>query len=105
MFRDGSIMASQVGQSVEFPFTGSMVGLYYEIRQNAGIVSCEIDGKVVSEVDTSWGPTYKFNRQNCTMIATGLAPGDHVLRITVTDKRHELSAGSEFHLGYLMAAG
>jgi hypothetical protein len=105
MFRDGSVMATQAGQSAEFPFAGTMVGLYYEMRKDAGIVSCEIDGKVVADLDTSWGPTYPFNRQNCTMIATDLAPGDHVLKLTVTDKRHELSAGSEFHLGYLMVAG
>jgi lysophospholipase L1-like esterase len=105
MFRDGSIMANEVGQSVEFRFTGTMVGLYYEIRKDAGIVACEIDGKVVREVDTSWGPTYKFNRQNCTMIAGDLQPGEHVLKITVTDKKDELSEGHEFHLGYLMVAG
>jgi hypothetical protein len=105
MFRDGSILANEVGQSAEFRFTGTMVGLYYEIRKDAGFVACEVDGKAVSEVDTSWGPTYKFNRQNCTMVAMGLAPGEHLLRITVLDKKHELSAGHEFHLGYLMVAG
>jgi lysophospholipase L1-like esterase len=107
MFRDGSIMANQVGQTFEVRFSGTMVGLYYEIRKDAGIVSCAIDGdpKLTREVDTSWGPTYKFNRQNCTMIGSGLAPGEHTLKLTATDKKHELSEGHEFHLGYLMVAG
>lgn len=104
-FQDGSIMATQVGQSIEFPFTGTTVGLYYEIRKDAGIVSCAVDGRPVAQVDTSWGPTYLFNRENCTMVAEGLPPGDHTLKITVLEAKHELSAGHEFHLGYLMAAG
>jgi len=104
-FRDGSIMASEAGQTLELTFTGTTVGLYYEIRKDAGIVSCEIDGELVREVDTSWGPTYKFNRQNCTIIANDLAPGEHTFTITVLDKQHELSEGHEFHLGYLMVAG
>ncbi len=104
-FRDGSIMATEVGRTIEFGFAGTTVGLYYEIRKDAGIVSCEIDDRPVREVDTSWGPRYKFNRQNCTIIANDLPPGEHSLKITVTDKRHELSEGHEFHIGYLMVAG
>lgn len=104
-FSDGSIMATDVGQTIEFGFAGTTVGLYYEIRKDAGIVSCEIDRQPVREVDTSWGPRYRFNRQNCTIIANDLAPGEHALGITVLDKRHELSEGHEFHLGYLMVAG
>ncbi|MGD9517956.1 MAG: GDSL-type esterase/lipase family protein [Armatimonadota bacterium] len=104
-FLDGSIMATEVGQTAEFRFSGTMVGLYYEIRKDAGIVACEIDGKLVQELDTSWGPTYRFNRQNASIIASGLEKGEHTLRITVTDKKHELSEGHEFHLGYLMVAG
>ncbi|MBM3476293.1 MAG: SGNH/GDSL hydrolase family protein [Armatimonadetes bacterium] len=105
MFRDGSIMANEVGQSVELKFTGTMVGLYYEIRKDAGFILPEIDGKAYGPIDTSWGPTYKFNRQNSTMIASDLTPGEHTLKLTVTDKKPELSEGHEFHLGYLMVAG
>lgn len=104
-FQDGSIMATEVGQSLEMRFTGTIVGVYYEIRKDAGIVACEIDGKPVRELDTSWGPTYKFNRQNASIIASDLEEGEHTLKMTVTDKRHELSQGHEFHLGYLMVAG
>jgi GDSL-like Lipase/Acylhydrolase family len=104
-FQDGSVMAKEVGESAELRFTGTVVGLYYEIRENAGIVGCEVDGKRVAEVDTSWGPTYRFNRQNATIVAENLPPGEHTLRLTVTDRRHELSKGHEFHLGYLMVAG
>ncbi len=104
-FQDGSILATEVGRSLEVKFMGTIVGVYYEIRKDAGIVACEIDGKPVRELDTSWGPTYKFNRQNASIIASGLDAGEHTLKMTVTDKRHELSEGHEFHLGYLMVAG
>jgi lysophospholipase L1-like esterase len=104
-FRSGSVLGTQVGQTAEYDFTGTMVGLYYEIRKDAGFVQAEIDGKVVAEVDTSWGPTYPFNRLNCTMLARDLAPGPHHLKLTLLDRKHELSAGHELHLGYLMAAG
>ncbi len=104
-FQDGSIMAKDVGQTIEFKFSGTTVGLYYEIRQNAGILSCQIDNLPAQEVDTSWGPTYKFNRQNASILADNLPKGDHTLKITLLDKKQELSQGHEFHLGYLMVAG
>ncbi len=104
-FKDGSIMATEPGQSIEFKFTGTMAALYYELRMNGGIIECEVDGKSVGERDVSCGPIYRFNRQNSTTIAKGLEPGEHTLKITVTDRKHELSNGHEFHLGYLMVSG
>lgn len=104
-FKDGSILATEPGTSIEIKFTGTMVAIYYELRMNGGIISCEIDGKPVGEKDVSCGPIYRFNRQNSISLGTGLEPGEHTLKITVTDKRHELSEGHEFHLGYLMVAG
>jgi hypothetical protein len=104
-FRSGSILGSQVGQTAEYDFTGTMVGLYYEIRKDAGIVQAEVDGRAVAEVDTSWGPIYPFNRLNSSLVARDLAPGPHHLKLTLLDKKHELSGGHELHLGYLMVAG
>lgn len=105
MFADGSILATKPGQFVEIKFTGRQVGLYYELRQNGGFVSCEVDRKAGPQIDMSWGPTYKFNRQTSCTVADGLAPGEHTLKLTIIDKRHELSQGHEFRLGYLMLAG
>jgi hypothetical protein len=104
-FLDGSVMATEAGQTLEVPFEGTQVGVYFEIRENAGIVLCEVDGKVVGEVDSSWGPTYRFNRHNCQILTDSLEPGPHVLKLAVTDRRHELSHGSEFRVGYVMVAG
>jgi lysophospholipase L1-like esterase len=104
-FRDGSILAKEVGRTITFKFSATQVGLYFQMRKDAGIVSYEIDGQPAGELDTSWGPTYKFNRDNATIVKTDLPQADHTLTITVTDKKHELSAGHEFHLGYLMLAG
>jgi hypothetical protein len=104
-FLDGSLLARNVGDTFECHFKGRVVGLYYEIRKDAGIVSCSVDGQPGREVDTSWGPTYKFNRESYTLLADNLTDAEHTLKITVLDKKNDLSNGHEFRLGYLMVAG
>lgn len=104
-FRDGALFADQPGRTVEFTFNATTIGLYFEMRKDAGIVAIEIDGEPLRELDTSWGPRYRFNRHSSVILTSGLPKGEHVLRITVLDKRAELSEGHEFKLGYLMEAG
>lgn len=104
-FQDGSLLGTQAGQTLEFKFNATEVALYYEIRKDAAFISCAIDGKQVREFDSSWGPIYKFNRLNCVSLASGLPKGEHTLTITISEKKHELSNGHEFHLGYLMLTG
>ena len=104
-FQDGSIMAKDVGQTIELKFSGTIVGVYYEIRQNGAAISWQIDGQAPKKFGTSWGPTYKFNRQNCVILTSGLPKGDHALKLTVAEDKDQLSEGHEFHLGYLMVAG
>jgi lysophospholipase L1-like esterase len=105
-FDDGSLMATKPGQTIEFKFNATMVAIFYELRMDGGIVAAEVDGKPAGEpLDVSCGPTYRFNRLNSLLVAKGLPKGLHTLKLTVLDKKHELSNGHEFHLGYLMLAG
>ena len=103
-FKDGSLMATTPGQTIEFKFNASTVGLYYQVRKDAGIILCEIDGNPVQELDASWGPTARYDRRGVCIIAGDLSQGEHVLKLTILEKKHELSEGHEFHLGYLMLA-
>jgi lysophospholipase L1-like esterase len=104
-FDDGSIMATKPGSTIEFKFNGTSVAMYYELRVDGGFVQAEVDGKVVGEYDVSAGATFPWNRPNGLQIARGLAKGPHTLRLTVMDKKTDLSKGYEFHLGYLMLTG
>ncbi len=104
-FDDGSILATKPGATIEFKFAATQVSLFYELRMDGGFIAAEIDGKPAGEYDVSAGPTYRFPRLNALQVAKDLAKGQHMLRLTVLDKKHELSNGHEFHLGYLMLAG
>jgi lysophospholipase L1-like esterase len=104
-FDDGSIMATKPGQTIEFKFNGTSVGMYYELRVDGGFVQAEVDGKPAGEYDVSAGATFPWNRPNGLQIARGLAKGPHTLRLTVMDKNVAPSKGHEFHLGYLMLTG
>ncbi len=87
------------------PHSATTVGLYFEMLKDGAFVSCEVDGQPAGQFDTSWGPTYRFNRQTATILKEALPKGEHTLKITVLDKKHDLSEGHQFKLGYLMLAG
>lgn len=104
-FHHGRILATEVGQSIEVPFEGRVVGIFYRTRENGGFVRCEVDGEEVLTVDVSWGERYRYDLQTYRLLCTDLPPGRHTLRLTVTEQQHPLSHGHEFMLGYVMVAG
>ncbi|HUS80994.1 MAG TPA: GDSL-type esterase/lipase family protein, partial [Armatimonadota bacterium] len=104
-FHDGMVLATEVGQTLEYAFEGRVIGIFFRTRENGAFVSCEVDGEKVRDLDVSWGERYRRDLQTYRLLRTDLPAGEHTLKLTITEQQHELSHGHELMLGYLMVGG
>lgn len=88
---DNSTVAatSTVGSSVQVAFTGTNLTFVSSIGPDAGLIEISIDGGAPVPVDLYWPA--KLYRQEVFQ-ATGLAPGKHTLKVTLTGKNPASSA-------------
>lgn len=89
-------VTSVVGSWVQAAFTGTNVTFVSAIGPDAGIVDISIDGAAPTSVDLYW-PAKLYRRE--VFQATGLSPGKHTIKITLTGK-NESSSGSGLLVDY-----
>ncbi len=97
--------ADSAGAFFEFPFSGSAVSLaYYRLKGDMGRAEVRVDyGPPVpleGWFNADWG-----GYTACQLIARGLAPGQHQLRVTVLDGAHPQSQGNTFRIDAVLEAG
>jgi lysophospholipase L1-like esterase len=117
-YQAGTINARQPGDSLEFEFNGTAVGLFENVQKDGGKYKWMIDdgqddpadknyggprGTKHGVVDTAPGPY--FPREHYAMLSCGLAPGKHTLRIKVLEERDKTSTGNRLLIGYFLVAG
>lgn len=117
-YTHGTINARKAGDSLEFEFEGTAIGIFENVQKDGGKYEWTIDdgknepadkyyggpkGCKHGKVDTAPGPY--FARNHYAMLACGLAPGKHTLKIKVLEERDKTSTGNRLLIGYFMVAG
>jgi len=81
-------LAMDPGSRATFRFSGGAVSWIGFRDPWSGIAEVYIDGTLRSEIDTYAAP---YEAQTVVYTLTGLPPGEHILAIEVTGRRHPLS--------------
>lgn len=117
-YLDGTINARKPGDSLEFTFDGTALGLFLNVQKDGGKFSWTIDdgkdlpadpkyggplGRKHGVVDTAPGPY--FPRNHYAMLSCGLPSGRHVLKIRVLEERDKTSTGNRLLIGYFLVGG
>ncbi|MHB9038946.1 MAG: hypothetical protein ACYC64_20090, partial [Armatimonadota bacterium] len=93
------------GSVIEFEVECSAVTLaYYRVRDDMGMVEARVDDRDPVVLDGWMEATWGGYPAAC-IVAKDLPPGKHRLRITVSDKKDDLSNGHKFVLQSIMLAG
>jgi len=86
-------ISSRRGASVTIPFAGTGIALIYTANDNHGIAEVEVDGMRYPDIDM-YSPTMEPVFRLTDVIARDLPPGEHILTITVTDRKNPASSGN-----------
>jgi hypothetical protein len=96
------LASDRPGSELAFAFDGTSIGLYYVLGPDTGNFEWRVD-------DGAWQEACPFDywaklwpRPNYRILATGLPPGRHVLRLRISANRHPDSKGSYTRLGYFL---
>jgi lysophospholipase L1-like esterase len=117
-YRLGTINARNPGDSLEFPFEGTAVGLFLNVQKDGGRFEWAIDDGISQAPDKSYGgpkgvkhgtgetaPQQYFPRNNFAMLSCGLRPGKHTLKIKVLPEHDATSTGKRLLIGYFLVGG
>jgi lysophospholipase L1-like esterase len=117
-YKEGTINARKPGDSLEFEFEGTAIGLFENVQKDGGKYEWTIDDGVDGEKDKNFGgpkgvkhgvvdtaPGVYFPRNHYAMLSCGLQQGKHTLNIKVLEERDKTSTGNRFLIGYFMVGG
>lgn len=118
-YMEGTINARGPGDSLEFEFEGTAIGLFLNVQKDGGKFEWVIDdgkddvvteknyggpkGKKKGVSDTAPGPY--FARNHYALLSCGLRPGKHTLKIKVLEEKDKTSEGNRLLIGYFLLAG
>ncbi len=93
------------GSVIEFRVRGSTIGvIFWRVKGAMGRVRAQVDDRdpVVLEgwFGATWGGYTPYQ-----VVASGLDPGEHTLRLTLLDEKHPESTGTQFQVRAIAAAG
>lgn len=88
------LVGEKPGDSFEFTFSGSAVGIAIISGPDAGVITYQIDGKKSHTLDlfTQWSPDLHLPWY--LMLDDELKLGSHELKITIADKKNSASIGN-----------
>ena len=117
-YREGTINARKAGDSMEFEFEGTAIGLYLNVQKDGGEFEWTIDDGKAPPADKNYGgpkgvkqgvgntaPGPYFPRNNSTFLSCGLPPGKHVLKMRVLEEKDKTSTGNRLLIGYFLVGG
>jgi len=96
------LQATEPGAAFTLKFTGSRIGLYCMFAKDSGDITYSIDGG--EEITRTMWDSYcqRFNRAYPLMLCDTLTPGEHKLRVRVSDTKNEQSEGHAIRIGAFM---
>lgn len=99
------LSSDKPGTELVIPFHGTGIGLYWLIAPDSGIIEYQIDNGP-TETLSSWDKhALKFTRAGSRVLTDSLSPGDHVLRIKISDQKDEQSTGHAIRIGAFLVKG
>jgi len=117
-YRHGTINARKPGDSLEFEFEGTALGLFLNVQKDGGKFSWTIDDGKNLPADPKYGgprgqkrgtsdtaPGRYFPRTSYSMLSCGLPSGKHVLKIRVLEDHDKTSTGHRLLIGYFLVGG
>ncbi|MDD4869170.1 MAG: SGNH/GDSL hydrolase family protein [Kiritimatiellae bacterium] len=117
-YKEGTINARKPGDSLEFEFTGTALGLFENVQKDGGKYEWTIDDGEDGEKDKNFGgpkgvkhgivdtaPGPYFARNHYAMLCCGLPQGKHTLKIKVLEEHDKTSTGNRLLIGYFMVGG
>ncbi len=117
-YLEGAINARQPGDTLEFEFEGTALGVYQNVQADGGKYEWTIDDGVNVPGDPKFGgprgvkkgvvetaPGKYFPRYSYALLTTGLTPGKHTLKLRVLPEKNATSTGHRVLIGYFMVGG
>ncbi len=87
------------GTAYEHEFSGSIIGLYFTMEKDSGILKYRIDGGEEQECSTWDKYCVEFNRDCYKILNDALTDGKHTLEFSISGKSNEKSEGTYIRLG------
>ena len=97
------LSSGQPGDYLEISFKGTCIYVQGNLHENCGILEAYVDGMLMQTRDMYIPPYWNGHRQATAVWITGLTDGQHVLRIVVTGLKNAAAAGTEVHIGRVVA--
>ena len=91
------------GDAMEVEFEGNVIYVQGDIRFDQGIVEFFVDDKSMGTRDMYLPKKWERADQSTAVWLTGLADGEHTLRVVVTGKKNEASEGIMISLGAVVS--
>lgn len=98
------IYSNTPGDSFEYKFTGTTVGVALMMEKDCGIFEYSIDGKVMGTFSCYDEFCDRFSRTSYKFFSDELENGEHTLKITVKDSKDEGSEGTYIRICAVMTA-
>lgn len=93
------LTANVPGTSLDFPFHGSAIGLYWLAAPDSGKIEYSIDSGAPVTVSGWDSAGSKHAHARYTILRDDLPPGDHVLHLKISADKDTLSTGNWTRLG------
>lgn len=95
---ENGVLNGSIGDSLEFEFKGSSVGVLWESGIDTGAVDVEIDGTKIG----TFNAFDRFGVRKCKIhyriFADNLKPGNHTLKLMVSYKKDSMSLGNRIKI-------
>lgn len=99
----GLLVADQPGATVALPFEGRHGGLLFELGPSSGDIDVAVDDGPVTRLRVFDKWALGMTRPQYRIVADGLMPGRHVMRVTVAGTSDERATGCDVRVGYVMS--
>jgi sialidase-1 len=97
-----ALIATEPGAEFEFEFHGTAVGLLIGAGPDTGVLEVSCNGSPFTKIDTFTGPSRNLYLPRAVILAEGLQPGRHVVRVRVSDERNPSSLGTSLYVFELL---
>jgi lysophospholipase L1-like esterase len=99
------IACDSPGATLDFPFHGTAVGIYWLVAPDGGKVDYSVDDTPVHSA-SGWDKySTRSTRANVAFLAENLPSGSHVLHLKVSDQKADSSTGHWIRIGSFLVRG